>query len=105
MDLTVYDIIQSLVVTEKASNLMSKDNKKRIVLKVHPKANKPMIKQAVKKLFNIEVSTVRIIVRKGKKRTFKRVVSHGALVKRAIVTLKPGYSLENVSSNVIPENK
>jgi large subunit ribosomal protein L23 len=96
MDLTIYDIIQGPIVTDKASKLINKF--KKVVLKVHPQANKPMIKEALKKLFNVEIDTIRIVVRKGKVRTFKRFKSTGSTVKRAIVTLKPGYSLNVVDS-------
>jgi large subunit ribosomal protein L23 len=92
MDLTIYDVIQGPVVTDKASELITKLHK--AVFKVHPKANKPMIKQAVEKLFNVKVKNVRVIVRKGKKRIFKRKISVGSLTKRAIITLKPGYKFD-----------
>lgn len=77
MGLTIYDIIQKPVVTSKASELARKLNK--VVLQVHPDANKPMIAEALKKLFNVLVESVRIVVRKGKTKTFKRIKSKGAL--------------------------
>ncbi len=94
MDLTIYDIIRGPVVTDKASKLITAFNK--VVLDVHPKANKPMIKEVLEKLFNVKVKDIRIIVRKGKVRFYKRRKSTGPLVKRAIVTLKPGYTLDMV---------
>lgn len=98
MDLTIYDVIQGPVISEKASHLISSLNK--IVLRVHPKANKRMIKQALEKLFNVEVKAIRTTIRKGKSRRFRRIESTGKLSKRAIVTLKPGYSLDFVESTV-----
>lgn len=107
MGLTIYDIIKKPVVTSKASELARKLNK--VVLQVHPDANKPMISEALKKLFNVLVEDIRIIVRKGKVRTFKRIKSKGVLTKRAIITLKPGYSLnvaaENQGAPVMPLEK
>ena len=94
MELTIYDAIQGAVVSEKANLLIKK--LKKIVLKVHPHANKPMIKEALEKLFKIKVENVRIIVRQGKIHTFRRIKSQGALTKRAIVTLKEGYSLPEI---------
>jgi large subunit ribosomal protein L23 len=91
MDLTIYDIIRGPVLTEKASKIINKLNK--VVLKVHQKANKPMIKEALEKLFNVKVENVRVINRKGKKRSFKRIEAVGSTEKRAIITLKEGYSL------------
>jgi large subunit ribosomal protein L23 len=92
MDLTIYDIIRGPVITDKSSKLISMFNK--VVLNVHPHANKPMIKGALEKLFKVEVKDIKIVVRKGKLRTYKRIKSTGPLIKRAIVTLKPGYTLD-----------
>lgn len=91
MELTVYNIIRRPIVSNKASDLAR--NKNKIVLEVHQKANKQMIAQAIEKLFNVKVESVRVVVRKGKVRTFKRVKSMGKTSKRAYITLKPGYSL------------
>lgn len=92
MDLTIYDIIQGPVITDKAYKL----NKvlKQLVLKIHPDANKTMVKEALFKLFNVKVKTVRISNRKGKNRQFKRMAIQGPAMKKAIVTLAPGYSLD-----------
>ena len=91
MDLTIYEIIRGPVVTDKASKLIRDLNK--VVLEVHQKANKPMIKEALEKLFNVKVKDIKVINRKGKRRTSKRRESVDSLEKRAIITLKPGYSL------------
>ena len=63
MDLSIYDIIQGPVVTDKAFRLNQKF--KKLVLRVHPQANKPMVAEALEKLFDVKVDNVRIIVRKG----------------------------------------
>ena len=47
-------------------------NLKKLVIEVHPKANKPMVKEALEKLFNVEVEKVSIVVRKGKNTTSSR---------------------------------
>jgi len=94
MDLTIYDIIKGPVLSEQAYRLNKFFDK--LVLRVHPAANKPLIKEALEKLFNIKVDAVRIVVRKGKARRsgrMKRVV-HSPLQKKAIVTLKEGYTLD-----------
>lgn len=92
MDLTIYDIIQKAVVSEKAQLINA--NMNTLVLKVHPKANKPLIKEAVEKLFNLKVEKVRVLVRKGKVRKVGRMVVQGRTEKRAIVTLKEGYTID-----------
>lgn len=100
MRLSIYNVIQGPVVTSKAQRL--NQTLHRLVLKVHPESNKPMIKQAIELLFNVKVDNVRIIVRKGKKRTIgKRREVFGKLQKRAIIKLKPGYAL-NTFENVQP---
>ncbi len=94
MDLNIYEIIQRPVVTDKALALNQKMNK--LVLYVHPAANKPMVAYAVEKLFEVKVDNVRIIVRKGKVRRSRRgsrVMTQGATTKKAIVTLAEGYTL------------
>lgn len=94
MDLTIYDIIRRPVVTEKATLLVNKLRK--VVLEVHPEANAPLIAEALKKLFGVEVKKINIVVRKGKIRTFKRMKSKGNLSKRAIITLKDVESFDKL---------
>jgi len=94
MDLTIYDVIRGPVISDKAYALNKKF--KKLVLKVHPSANKALVANALKKLFNVQVDSVAILVRKGKKKrvrsTNKKIV--GVLEKRAIVTLAEGHSLD-----------
>ncbi len=94
MDLTIYDVIQGPVISDKAYKLNKKF--KKLVLKVHPQANKTLVADALQKLFNVKVDSVAILIRKGKRKrvgkTNKKTVS--ALEKRAIVTLAEGYTLD-----------
>ncbi len=92
MDLSIYDVIKGPVVTDKAHFLNK--NKQKLVIEVHPDSNKPMIAGALRKLFNVEVESVRIIVRKGKTKFVKRMEVKGKISKRAIITLKDGYSID-----------
>ncbi len=92
MDLTVYDIIIKPRVTETAYRLNQTAGK--LVLEVHPKANKPLIAQALKKLFNVDAQKIGIVVVKGKKRRSGRHSSIGKTRKKAIVTLKKGQSVD-----------
>lgn len=93
MDLSIYDVIQGPVVTDKAFWLNQK--MKKLVLRVHPHANKPMIAEALEKLFDVKVDSVRIIVRKGKLRKTRRgrEMTQGSTTKKAIITLAEGSSL------------
>ena len=94
MDLTIYDVIQGPVISDKAYKLNKKANK--LVLKVHMHANKPMIADAIQKLFNVKVESISILVRKGKQKRIRmsNTMSIGVKKKRAIVTLKEGYNLD-----------
>ncbi len=92
MALTIYDVIIGPVITEKASQLVNE--LKKVTLFVHPMANKQMVAEALEKLFNVKVRDVRMIVRKGKKRRFKRMEIQGKISKRAIVTLKDAHSFD-----------
>jgi large subunit ribosomal protein L23 len=95
MVLTLYDIIISPIMTSKTS-LSATDVLKKITLKVHPAANKRQVKEALEKLFNVEVKAVNIDVRKGKKRRLNRVKFQSSLTKRAIVTFMDKKSLDAV---------
>jgi len=93
MDLTVYDIVKGPIVTDKAYKLNSK--LKQLIIQVHMHANKSLVRQALEKLFNVKVDKVRIMIRKGKIRiNNKRYKIKGIATKKAIVTLKEGYSID-----------
>ena len=92
MDLTIYDIIQGPILSEKSQKLSTVH--KQIFLQVHPKANKPLIKQALEQLFNVKVKDVRVQVRKGKNRMVRRRQVTGSDQKRAYITLAEGYALD-----------
>lgn len=95
MDLSKYDIIRRPVVSDKASTLLKKY--KQVVLQVHAKANKQEVAKAIEQLFEVKVEKVRIIVRKGKVKRFKRIPYQKATHKKAIVTLKEGYSFDKLA--------
>lgn len=92
MDLNIYDIIQGPIISDKAQKINA--DLKKLVLKVHPKSNKPLVKEAIEKLFNVKVDSIKILVRKGKLRKAGKKIVQGKLEKRAIVTLKEGYSVD-----------
>ena len=92
MDLTIYDIILGPVITEKAYQL-NKDLKK-LVLKIHPHANKRQVKEALEKLFDVKVKGINTLSRKGKQRRVGKRTTTGSLTKIAFVTLAEGYSLD-----------
>lgn len=97
MDITIYDIIKGPVITDKAYRVNNK--LKQLIIKVHMKANKPLVKEALEKLFNVKVDKVRISIRKPKNRIANRRPIKGIHEKKAIVTLKEGYSIDVLGQN------
>ncbi len=89
----LYDIVQTVCLTEKATLLSEKLNK--YVFRVHPSANKLQIKDAVQRLFKKSVLSVNTCNYAGKKKR-ERTASFGrkASWKKAIVTLKAGDKIE-----------
>jgi large subunit ribosomal protein L23 len=86
-----YDVIVSPVITEKAT-VASEHNK--VVFKVALTATKPQIKEAVEKLFDVKVKSVNTLVRKGKTKFFKGRKGVQVDVKKAVVTLAEGHSID-----------
>ena len=86
-----YDIIVSPVITEKATNLTEQN---KVVFRVSPKATKPQIKEAVEKLFDVKVTGVNTLVTKGKKKIFRGLRGQRSAVKKAIVTLAEGETID-----------
>ena len=92
MELSIYDIIQGPVVSDKSYR--QNQQLQKLLLEVHMHANKPLVREAVEKLFGVHVAKVAILIRKGKRRMTKsRIVTQDKTCKRAIVTLKPGYNI------------
>jgi large subunit ribosomal protein L23 len=89
--LSAYDVIRAPVITEKAT-LASEAN--QVNFKVSRHATKPEIKAAVEQLFNVKVKAVNTIVRKGKMKAFKGIVARQGEMKKAIVTLEEGHSID-----------
>jgi large subunit ribosomal protein L23 len=91
VDIKHYDTIISPVITEKAT-VLSDQNK--VVFKVRLTASKDDVKAAVEALFKVKVTAVNTIVQKGKTKRFRGVVGRRSDVKKAIVTLAPGNSID-----------
>lgn len=111
MKLSMYDVIVGPVVSNKAYRLHQ--TLKKLTLRVHPEANKALVSQAMRTLFNVQVESVNIMVRKGKRKISRsRNVSIDNLKKFAIVTLKSGQEMNfftdaasvNVSNVQQPSN-
>lgn len=90
-DLRHYDVIVSPAITEK-STMASEAN--QVVFNVARAASKPEIKAAVESLFSVKVTAVNTLVRKGKTKRFRGRVGKQSDVKKAIVTLAEGHSID-----------
>ncbi|HAU30142.1 MAG: 50S ribosomal protein L23 [candidate division TM6 bacterium GW2011_GWF2_43_17] len=101
MELNIYEIIRKPRVTIKAFDL-NRDFQ-QLVLDVHPKANKSQIAEALERLFDVKVASVRVIVNKGRRRRSGRFIVEGNLRKKAVVSLKKGESVNlGVDAPVAP---
>lgn len=86
-----YDIIRAPVITEKAT-MASEHN--QVVFDVARSASKTSIKAAVEALFDVKVKAVNTLVRKGKTKRFRGIKGRQNDVKKAIVTLEEGHSID-----------
>ncbi len=86
-----YDIIRSPAITEKSTMASEQD---KVVFNVHKDATKPQIKAAVEALFEVKVTAVNTLNRKGKLKRFRGHLGRQSDIKRAIVTLAAGQSID-----------
>jgi large subunit ribosomal protein L23 len=90
-DVRHYDVIVSPVITEK-STMASDAN--QVVFNVARNATKPQIKQAVEALFGVKVKAVNTLLRKGKVKRFRGIMGKQNDVKKAVVTLDEGQTID-----------
>src|SRR5580692_9758692 len=86
-----YETILAPIITEKAT-LLSEHNK--VVFKVAKDATKDEIAQAVEALFKVNVTKVNTLVVKGKTKRFRGIMGRRNDVKKAVVTLAAGQSID-----------
>ncbi len=91
VDVRHYDVIVAPHITEKAT-LLSEQN--AVVFRVSNDATKPQIKAAVEALFDVKVTGVNTLVQKGKTKKWKGTPYTKSDVKKAIVTLADGQSID-----------
>lgn len=91
----MYDIIRKPIITEKAT-MGSEHN--QVTFEVSKTATKPMIKKAVEALFKVEVKGVNTLIQKGKTKRFKGTLGVRSDMKKAIVSLKDGQTIDTGTS-------
>ena len=92
----IFDIVKKPLVTEKGthqsqqSHAATKNNPARggaYTFEVHAEASKPMIRQAIEKIYGVKVRSVRTSNRKGKKRRYRFKMGRTRGWKKAVVVL------------------
>ena len=91
IDIRHYDVVLAPHITEK-STMLSEQN--AVVFRVASGASKPEIKAAVEALFNVSVTGVNTMITKGKSKRWKGKPYTRSDVKKAIVTLAEGQSID-----------
>ena len=92
-------IRRPIALTEKANILRERHN--QVIFEVARTANKVQIRDAVQKLFNVNVTSVNTMVLRGKDRRMGRGYAKTQNWKKAIVTLKEGDMIDFFSE--VPE--
>jgi len=86
-----YDIIIAPVITEKATVLTELN---KVVFQVAKDSTKDEIAAAVEELFKVRVIKVNTLITKGKTKRFRGILGKRSDVKKAIVTLQEGQTID-----------
>ena len=87
----LWSVILAPVISEKATLVAQK---REFVFRVVPDATKDEIRQAVEKVFSVEVEKVRTLNVLGKRKRRGRVEGKRQDWKKSYVTLKPGHDID-----------
>jgi large subunit ribosomal protein L23 len=87
----MYDLILGPVITEKSTQA-SEHN--QVTFRVRSEATKPQVKEAVEGLFGVKVKAVNTLNQKGKVKRFRGRIGKRSDIKKAIVTLVEGDSID-----------
>jgi large subunit ribosomal protein L23 len=99
----LFTLLKAPHVTEKSNTIG--ENNRHITFKVAMNATKREIKQAVEKLFSVQVANVRTLVVKGKTKRTRHGLGRRINWKKAYVCLKPGHDIDFVSGAVSAAEK
>ena len=88
----IYKIIQKPLVTEKSTEILQDGN--WVSFRVHLNANKIQIREAVEKIFDVNVLRVNTSIVRGKQRRFGKSVGVTKPWKKAVLRLKDGDKIE-----------
>ncbi|TAL39234.1 MAG: 50S ribosomal protein L23 [Spirochaetes bacterium] len=85
------DTIVKPVLSEKSTEFASQG---KYVFRVAMKANKPLIRKAIKELFNVTAKKINIVNVRGKKKRVRAQYGFTSSWKKAVVTVKAGEKIE-----------
>lgn len=88
----LYQVLLAPYVSEKSTRVA--DKHKQFVFQVRGDATKPVIKQAVEKMFNVQVERVTVLNSRGKIKRVGRRIGRRRQSKKAYVRLKPGFDID-----------
>ena len=89
--ITCYDIIKTLVRTEKGTAL---EAQRKYLFQVSKNSNKIEIKKAIEEIYKVKVQDVNTSVVRGKLKRVRQEQGSTTPWKKAIVTLKEGQKIE-----------
>ncbi len=87
-----HDVILAPIVSEKSYDLIEEHNS--YTFEVDPRSNKEEIRDAVEQVFDVRVVRVNTMNRKGKRKRYGYKYGRRKDVKRAVVTLAEGDSID-----------
>ena len=87
-----YNVLVAPVISEKSTLVGEQAN--QYVFKVSRRANKEDVKNAIELFFNVSVTAVQILNRKGKEKRYGRTVGRRVNEKKAYVSLKEGQTIQ-----------
>ena len=87
-----YEIIKRPITTEKSTNLQQFNQYSFVVSK---NSNSNEIKQAIETLFKVKVTKINTSILRGKIKSFKGDIGFRKDIKKAIVTLKEGNTIDS----------
>lgn len=99
----IYDVIKRPIITEKSTHQAQQSHEEThtrlarggsYTFNVHPKASKPQIRDAVEKIYNVRVKSVRTANHEGKSRRYRFKIGKTAAWKKAVVVLDPNYHID-----------
>ena len=90
-DEKAFSIIQRPLMTEKSTNLNQFNQYSFVVSK---KCNSNEIKQAIEKIFKVKVTKINTCIIRGKLKSFKGNLGYKNDIKKAIVTLSEGNTID-----------